>query len=87
MQSTITIEGKLLGKSKPLFADWLIPFPPDLSNNGKRLTLRDLLTRIVIEEVEAFRTRQEQRRLTIKDWKEQRVKSIANLPEALRHVG
>lgn len=63
MQSTITIEGKFLGRSKPLFADWLITLPPD-SNNGKRLTLRDLLTRIVLEEVEAFRTRQEQRHLT-----------------------
>jgi len=63
MQSTITVSGKLLGRTKPLFTDWRIPLPPDISSNGKRPTLRELLTRIVLEEVEAFRTRQEQRRL------------------------
>jgi hypothetical protein len=25
----ITISGKALGRKKPLFADWSIPFPPD----------------------------------------------------------
>lgn len=64
MQSTITIEGKVLGRKKPLFADWSIPFPPDLQQSGNRITLQDLLTRIVREEVRAFRERQEQRRLT-----------------------
>jgi hypothetical protein len=64
MQSTITVEGKVLGRKKPLFADWSIPFPPDLQQSGNRITLRDLLTRIVREEVRAFRERQEQRRLT-----------------------
>lgn len=63
MQSTITVAGKLLGRTKPLFTDWRIPLGPDISSEGKRPTLRELLTRIVLEEVEAFRTRQEQRRL------------------------
>lgn len=63
MQSTITIEGKLLGRTKPLFTDWRI-LPPKFFSKEKHPTLRDLLTRIVLEEVEAFRTRQEQRRLT-----------------------
>jgi hypothetical protein len=61
MPATITISGQLLGRTKPLFTDWRVPLPPDIFDNGKRLTLRDLLTRIVLEEVEAFRTRQEQR--------------------------
>jgi hypothetical protein len=59
----ITISGKALGKKKPLFADWSIPFPPDLKEGGDGLTLRDLLTRIVRGEVEAFRKRQAERRL------------------------
>jgi hypothetical protein len=53
----ITISGKTLGKKKPLFADWSIPFPPDLSDGGA-LTLRDLIGRIVRGEVEAFQNRQ-----------------------------
>ncbi len=59
----ITISGKVLGRKKPLFADWSIPFPPDLRESGDRITLRDLITRIVQGEVEAFRKRQEERRL------------------------
>lgn len=62
-QSTITISGKLLGKSKPLFTDWNIPLPPEILGGRQHLTLRDLITRIVLEEVEAFRTRQEQQHL------------------------
>lgn len=64
MQASITITGKVIGQSRPPFADWSIPFPPDLQARGDNITLRDLITRIVHEEVEAFRTRQEERRLT-----------------------
>ena len=59
----LTVSGKTLGKKKPLFADWSVPFPPDLSSEGDRLTLRGLITRIVHAEVEAFQQRQEERRL------------------------
>src|SRR5438309_11100791 len=59
----ITVGGKVLGKKKPLFADWSIPFPPDLHEGGDRITLRDLIARIVRGEVEAFRQGQEERRL------------------------
>ena len=58
----LTISGKTLGRKKPLFADYSIPFPPDLGDGGS-LTLRDLIGRIVRAEVEAFRTRQQQRQL------------------------
>ena len=64
MQATITVKGKVVGRSRPPFADWSIPFPPDLRESGDSLTLRDLITKIVLHEVEAFRTRQEERRLT-----------------------
>lgn len=59
----ITIEGKAMGSRKPLFADWSIPFPPDLEGEGGGLTLRDLIARVVRAEVEAFRTRQGERKL------------------------
>jgi hypothetical protein len=59
----VTIAGKTLGRKKPLFADFSISFPPDLHEGGDRLTLRDLIARIVRAEVEAFRTRQAERKL------------------------
>lgn len=61
--STITVTGKVLGRSKPLFTDWQVPIPPSIGNGGEVLTLRILLTQIVLAEVAAFHTRQEQRRL------------------------
>jgi hypothetical protein len=57
----LTIQGKALGRKKPLFADWSVPFPPDLGDGGT-LTLRDLIARVVRAEVEAFKQRQEERR-------------------------
>jgi hypothetical protein len=66
----ITITGKTLGKKKPLFADWSIPFPPELGEGGS-ITLRDLIARVVRAEVDAFTRRQEQgqlvRALTARD--------------------
>ena len=59
----LTIDGKVLGRKKPLFADWSIPVPPGLDGDGGGLTLRQLITRIVLEEVKAFRERQEDRKM------------------------
>src|SRR5258708_30022898 len=59
----ITIRGKALGKKKPLFADWSIPYPPDLGSAGGEVTLRDLIARVVRAEVDAFKTRQQEQRL------------------------
>jgi hypothetical protein len=56
-----TIAGKALGRKKPLFADWSIPLPPELSGDGN--TLREVITQIVLKEVSAFRERQEQRQV------------------------
>jgi hypothetical protein len=56
----LTISGKTLGKKKPLFADWSVPFPDDLmTDNG--VTLRHLIDHIVRTEVQAFRQRQDER--------------------------
>lgn len=58
----LTIRGKALGRKKLLFADWSIPFPPDLGDGGS-LTLRDLIGRVVRAEVDAFKKRQQERQL------------------------
>ena len=59
----VTISGKALGRKKPLFADFSIAFPPDLREGGDRLTLRALISRVVRDEVAAFRQRQAERKL------------------------
>jgi hypothetical protein len=61
MQPTITVAAKVLGQNTPAIADWSVPVPPEWNGPGARLRLRDLITRIVLTEVEAFR--QQQRRL------------------------
>jgi hypothetical protein len=63
MTTTITVEGKIVGQKRPLFADWRIELPPIWERGGDRMKLRDLITRVVAEEVQAFRLRQDERRL------------------------
>jgi hypothetical protein len=58
----LSITGKALGRKKPLFADFSIPFPPELGDGGS-VTLRDLIGRVVRHEVEAFQQRQEDRKV------------------------
>jgi hypothetical protein len=52
----LTITGKALGRKKPLFADWSIPFDPEIHGDG--VVLRDVISRIVRAEVAAFKDRQ-----------------------------
>jgi hypothetical protein len=59
----LTIDARVLGRKKPLFADWSIPLPPDDAGGGEPWTLRRLITRIVLEEVAAFQERQEERKV------------------------
>ena len=63
MSVNILVEGKAVGQKHPLFTDWHIELPPVDENNGDRLKLRDLITSIVVKEVDAFITRQEERKL------------------------
>jgi hypothetical protein len=56
--STLTISGKVLGKSQNLFASW------QMSLADRPLTLAELLTQIVIAEIQAFRDRQSEQRIT-----------------------
>jgi hypothetical protein len=56
--STLTISGKVMGKTQPLFTNWQLSIP------AGPLTLQELLTQIVRSEVAEFKERQSQRRLT-----------------------
>jgi len=57
------VTGKAIGSRRPLFADWSIPVPPESDSGGDGgLTLRDLIERIVLEQVALFRKRQHDRR-------------------------
>jgi hypothetical protein len=57
----LTISAKALGRTKPLFADWSVPLPPELHDGS--VSLRDVITRLVVGEVAAFKERQSQRPL------------------------
>lgn len=59
--SSIVIEGKVVGQKRPLFTDWELPMLPEWESGVERVTLRALITRIVLEEVRAYQERQEQK--------------------------
>ena len=59
----LTLSARAVGRRKPLIPDWQVPWPPDESGGGDALTLRELITRIVHEEVRAFERRQGERKL------------------------
>lgn len=61
MTATLTISGKVMGKTQPVFAHWQLVLPQ--SPESGVLTLQELLTEIVRAEVAAFHDRQRQRRL------------------------
>jgi hypothetical protein len=61
MSTTLTISGKVMGKTRPTFTDWELTLPEAIETT--KLTLRSLLTHLVRAEVSAFETRQGQRRL------------------------
>jgi hypothetical protein len=60
---TVIIEGKQFGRGKALFPSWEMALPPTSSTNEASPTLRDLITRVVREEIAAFNERQEQRQV------------------------
>ena len=61
----LIITGNAIGKRRPLFEDFSVPAPPDITNDeggGGGLTLRELIAHVVRHEVAAFRKRQEARK-------------------------
>jgi hypothetical protein len=61
--SVLTISARAVGRRKPLVPDWQVPLPPVERGAGEPLTLRQFITRVVLQEVEAFKQRQDERRL------------------------
>ena len=66
MNATITVSAKALGQRKKLLDDWAVPVPPEFVSDEERgdngTTLRDLITHLVHQEVQAFHDRQAERR-------------------------
>lgn len=60
--SKVLIETKVLDRKKKLLDDWSVDLPPGLNDDGDNITLRDLITRVVISTVEDFGKRQEDNR-------------------------
>ena len=75
--ASLTLSARVVGRRKPLVPDWHLDWPPDEGNRGEPLTLRQLITRIVLKEVEGFKKRQEERRLI-------RILSQEKIEEGLR---
>lgn len=63
MAATITIEGKVIGRKKPVLSDWVFDLPVEWQDPAKHLYLRDFITKVVLDEIAAFKERQAQRRL------------------------
>jgi hypothetical protein len=62
MAATITVDGKVVGQRRPTVADWAVPLPPEVEEGTAPWRLRDLITRVVLAEVEAYQDRQERKR-------------------------
>ena len=58
----LTIEGQQFGRGRALFPDFSFPLPPEWTAPGASVTLRDLIARIVREEVQNFQQRRSERR-------------------------
>lgn len=59
----ITVETRVTGSRRAPTPGWQIPLPGDGVDRGSPLTLRDLISLIVRDEVAAFEERQTERRL------------------------
>ena len=63
MPIKLAIDARLLGQKRPILSDWSMTLPLDLTGQESLLPLREILTEVVLAEVEAFLHRQEERRL------------------------
>ncbi|MBN1342094.1 MAG: hypothetical protein JXQ73_05410 [Phycisphaerae bacterium] len=62
MSRGLIISTRALGRRRPLLDDWSTSLPPEVGDGGTPLTLRALISRIVLDEVASFRGRQKARR-------------------------
>ncbi len=58
MGEAIIVEARLIGRRRKLLDDWSVSLPPEWGRGDDGVTLRDLISRIVLESVNAFRARQ-----------------------------
>lgn len=58
----LNVQAKIVGQKPRAASGWQVPLPPE-TNGADRMKLRDLITYVVVQEVQAFRERQEERRL------------------------
>ena len=65
MSNTFTVEGRVAGQKRPVFSDWHVELPPAHAPRGDSMKLRDLISTVVAKEVDAFRTRQQERKLAL----------------------
>jgi hypothetical protein len=63
ISNTLTISGKVMGKTRPVFTDWEMVLPAESMTGKDSISLADLLCAVVTAEVEAFRSRQTEGRL------------------------
>jgi len=70
------VEGRVIGRRRPLFTDWAVPLPPGENGGDGSVTLRDLIIAVVRAEVSDFRTRQAEARL-------QKILSSAEIKQGL----
>jgi len=59
----MVIESKVLGQRKRPYEPWELDSRQQAQLEGQEIALRDFLERIVLQEVEAFQLRQEERKL------------------------
>mgnify|MGYP001163258918 CR=1 FL=1 len=80
----LLVETRVLGRRSRPLDRWSIPVPPEFGGGGGdgAPTLRDLITRIVHAEVEAFEARQGARRL-VRFLSEQEIRD-PNILERIR---
>lgn len=57
----VTIEGRVVGRRKPLFADWSLEPPRESRADDGSVTLREFIGRVVRAEAAAFDRRQAER--------------------------
>ncbi len=60
MQTTLTVDARVMGQKQPLIHELQVP----LSFAQESITLRELITQIVLNQVAAFQERQAENRLT-----------------------
>ena len=78
MSVTILVDGKAIGQKRPIFTDWHVELPPTEGRNGGRLKLRDLITSIVLKEIDAFKNRQDEQKLA-------RIMSRQEIAQGVEH--